>query len=304
MQKKVTDNIFGTGIYIFIAAVVVALPLRMVQYFTVLEGETGFYSESGFLVWAFYALLVIAAVLLFVCGFSKRKTVALSSGGEKLPGCGIFSALAAAGCAFDIADAIAKIKESSEQIYVAEAETAASLQALNVVYKLQIVFAALAGVFFILSAVDFLTGKGTGGRYKVLSLAPVIWEMFRLISRFTRTISFVRVSELMLEMLMMALFTMFFMAYAQTNSKIDSGKSAFKIVSYGFTAALLAFVCFVPRLLLTLFGKADMLYSQAEIEYCDIFCALFALSVISTRMLYKEPETEKPEETENNAVGE
>lgn len=305
MQKKITENIFGTGIIVFAVAVVVALPLRMIQYFTVLEPSTGFYSETGFTVWALYGVLLIAAAALVVLGFTKRKTAALSDQAEKLPGCGAFSAVAAAGCIFDFINCFMTINKNAEEILTTVSEEAIStLQTLNKVFVLQAIFAVASALFFILGAAGFFTGKGSGERYKLLSLTPVMWEVFRLISRFTRSISFIRVSELMLEMLMMAFFILFFAAYAQANSRVGTAKNGSKIASYGLIASMLALVCFVPRLILTLFGKSDLLYSQAQLEYCDIACALFAVCTVATRIVYADPETPIENEKENGTVGE
>ncbi len=307
MQKKITENIFGTGIIIFTVAVVVALPLRMVQYFTVLEPSTGFYSETGFTVWMLYGVLLAAAVALVTLGFAKRNTIALSNRAEKLPGCGAFAAVVSAGCVFDFINCFTTISKNNEEIITSVSqETVSNLETLNKVFILQAVFAVASALFFILSVAGFFTGKGNGEKYKLLSLTPVIWEIFRLISRFTRSISFIRVSELMLEMLMMAFFILFFAAYAQANSRVGTAQNGYKIASYGLTASMLAFVCFVPRLILTLFGKAELLYSQAELEFCDIACALFAVSVVATRIVYADSDApvEQDDEEENSVVGE
>lgn len=72
MQKKFSENGFDTACLIFIIATVIALPLRIIQYFTVMEPETGFYTEAGFTVWLFFGVLVAAAAAIYGLGLSKK----------------------------------------------------------------------------------------------------------------------------------------------------------------------------------------------------------------------------------------
>ena len=65
------------------------------------------------------------------------------------------------------------------------------------------------------------------------SISTSPFNRFRLVFRFTRTISYIRVSDLMLEMLMLVFFIMFFMAFAQVNSRVDPNKKEWKIAAYG-----------------------------------------------------------------------
>lgn len=301
MQKKFSENAFGTAGLIFIIAAVVALPLRIIQYFTVIEAETGFYSEAGFTVWLFYGILIAAAAAIFALGFSKRNALALAGGAEKRPGCGACAAIAAAGCVFDIVRTLGLLSDLLGDSY-SSSEAMASAGALRVVYIAELVFAVLSAVYFAVSAFAFFGGKGCAESSRLLSLAPVLWMVFRLIVRFTRKISFIRVSELLLEMLMLVFFIMFFMAYAQVNSKVGGEKCEYKVASYGLIAALLAVICFVPRLVLTLCGKADIIYTYSALEYSDFACALFAIATVFTRITAKSADVIVP--AESNAAGE
>ena len=108
--------------------------------------------------------------------------------------------------------------------------------------------------------------------------------MFRLIFRFTATISFIKVSDLLLEMFMLAFMLIFFTAFAQLNSKIESKGLDWKLVAFGLPAAVLALVCFIPRFIMVISGKSEMLYTGSPVEYCDLATALFALSIVLTRI--------------------
>lgn len=97
---------------------------------------------------------------------------------------------------------------------------------------------------------------------------------------------------------------MFFMAYAQVNSKVGGENCEYKVASYGLIAAMLAIICFVPRFVLTVCGKADMIYTYSALEYCDFTCALFALATVFTRITVRPAAVDAPAVTENNAAGE
>ena len=67
---------------------------------------------------------------------------------------------------------------------------------------------------------------------------------------------------------------------------------------------MLAIICFVPRFVLTVCGKADMIYTYSALEYCDFTCALFALATVFTRITVRPAAVDAPAVTENNAAGE
>ena len=117
-----------------------------------------------------------------------------------------------------------------------------------------------------------------------------------------RTISYVRVSELLFEMVMLVFMIMFFMAFAQCNSKVNEKDCIWKVAAYGLPAALLALVCSVPRIILSLIGSADLIYSQSSVEFADLGIALFIIAVVLTKVITKteSDETEEEEASEES----
>ena len=73
MEKKSTKSGFGIGVIIMAVAAVIALPLRTVQFFTVLEGSSGFYAGYDWSVYLLYGLLILAFAAVMICAFVKRK---------------------------------------------------------------------------------------------------------------------------------------------------------------------------------------------------------------------------------------
>ncbi len=287
-MKSITRSGFGIGILIFAAAAIIALPVRTLQFFTVLESDTGFFSKPD---WSIYVLAVAsgAAILAFlILGLFKRKTLEYSMEITKRPGQGILSFTAAAGILMNAVSNLLIIMNSDN--FADNAKTT------NFVLILQTVFGLFSAIYFVALGASFISGKSNGSEYRLISLSPVIWSIFRLVFRFTRQISYIRVSDLAFEMLMIVFFILFFMAFAQVNSRVDADKKEWKIASYGLPAALLALICFVPRFIVMITGNADLLHDQSPAEYCDFGIALFIISTVLTRVTVKLPETVTTEE--------
>ncbi|MBQ8764190.1 MAG: hypothetical protein IJZ07_08820 [Clostridia bacterium] len=287
-MKNITKSGFGIGTLIFVAAAIIALPIRTLQYFTVLESDSGFFSEND---WSVFTLGIAAGasiLAILVLGFLKRKKLDYSLEVTKRPGQGILSFTAAAGILMSAVDCLVKIM--NDDSFAAEEKTASLLLGI------QAVFALFSAIYFVALGASYLTGKSNGSEYRLISLAPVVWSIFRLVIRFTRTISYIRVSDLMLEMIMIVLLIMFFMAFAQVNSRVDADNKEWKIAAFGLPAALLALICFVPRFIVTVTGNADLLHEQSPAEYCDLGVALFIISTVLTRVTVKLPEASSTEE--------
>lgn len=282
-MKSITKSGFGTGILVFAAAVIIALPLRTLQYFTVLESETGFFIKNDWSVYLLGIILSAAIIFLLVFGFISRKSLDYSLETIKRPGQGILSLTACAGILMSTASIAVDLVSSTG--FSQEESTNKAILAI------QAIFGVLSAIYFLAVGLSFITGKSNGSEYRLISLAPVIWSIFRLVLRFTRTISYIRVSDLMFEMLMLVFFIMFFMTFAQVNSRVDGEKKEWKIAAYGLPAALLALVCFVPRFIVMITGNADLLNEQSPAEYCDIGIALFIISTVLTRVTAKIPNT-------------
>lgn len=270
---------FGIGAVIAAVAAIIALPLRTSQFFSIIESDTGFYSETNWTVYVLYGVLAVAILLNVILGFAKRKKLDYSLEVTKRPGFGILSFTAGIGALSNAASCIMSYMEAAP---ADESSGAASL-----LLAIEAVFALLSAIFFVASGASALGGKTNGSEYRILALSPVLWSIFRVVFRFTRTISYIRVSELMLEMLMIVFMILFFMAFAQANSAVNSKGNEWKVAAYGIPAALLALVCFVPRFIVTVSGNAQLLDSQSPIEYCDIANAAFIICTVLTRVTDK-----------------
>lgn len=297
MKNKILNSGFGIGNVIFVAALIIALPLRIYQYSSgVIEPVTGFFATNDFSVYVLYGVIALAAVASVALGFVNRKKLAYETSAQKNPLLGTASAIAALSI---ILDAVFNINIiGTLETGVTSAQPSTEKTAYYVVIA-QAIVSLLAALFFAVLCINSFMGKTLASELRILSLTPVLWTMLRMVSRFMRTISFVRVSELMFEMFMLAFLIMFFMNFAQCNSKVNDENCAWKLAAYGLPAALLALVCFVPREILLLAGKGDIIYTESVTEFSDLAAALFVIATVLTKLTVKAPESTDAESSDS-----
>lgn len=289
MKKDLIKSGFGLGSVIFAVAALILLPMRTVQFFTVLEDGTGFFSEINFGVYLFFTVFAAAIVMLLVLGLSKRKKLNFAGDEFKNQGCGILSYVAAVGAVLDALNSFnlaAGLGINGLSTAIFDEITPVQSMLLG----LEGIFAVISAIFFVVIGSGLLSGKSTEKSCRYLALIPVFWCICRMVFRFTRTISYIRVSDLLFEMIMLIFFTAFFFAFAQVNSRIGAKYMEWKVAAYGLCSALTALICFVPRFIVILSGNTEHLYSMSTAEYCDIAIALFAIGTVFTRIGEKTPE--------------
>lgn len=306
MQKKSFFEGINLPAAVFAAAAVIALPLRTIQYFTNIEASTGFYAEKNIGVWALYAVMAAVCLFCVAFGFINRKSLVLDFSRKKRAGCGIVSALFAALTAGDALRCFNHIFDLRLDFILSpgypDSLEPARAKIVESVITLEGATAILAAIFFAASAFSFLSGKSVGENFRLLSLAPVLWSVARIVYRFSITISYIRVSQLTIEMFMLIFCILFFMTYAQVNSKVNASGLDWKLAAYGFPAAFFALLSFVPQFVILLAGKEELLYMYSVPYYSDFGAALFILSILLTRIRIKDTaekaETEETEKTE------
>lgn len=273
-----------------IAGIVLALVIRIYQCFGgLIDFETGFFTENSITTTILYAALGVTAVAVFiVCLLSgnapqdrlpekKNVMVAVTSG--------IFAVSLAS-------NAVTQIKSyfetaSSYNAFLDEQTRFSYLMKSGALPKLcEGVFAILSAVYFIILVFKYSgLRKADMTKMKFFSLCPLFWATFRMIQRFTRTISFMNVSSLFLELFMIAFMMMFFMYLAQMSSEVNNRGISYKVVSYGLIGGMFAAVVTIPGLLLSLFDSSykalaaqDLL--ECPVEISDLFFCLFALAFV------------------------
>lgn len=274
----------GSGIaaIVFAVAALLALPLRTIQYFTIIENNgTGFYTENNWSVYVLGFILAVTVIALLVLGFINRKNTGYDLEVKSRPVFGLFSFVAAAGM---FSDGIFCILNAGSIDSIFDYEGKISNPDTIFMYG-EAFLSVFAAIFFLALGISTLSGKTNGSEHKLISLVPVIWCLIRMVFRFSRTISYLRVSELTFELLMLVFTAMFFMAFAQVNSQIGNKNNEWKLIGYGLPAALFALICFAPRVIVWASGQRELLYEYAATpNICELTNALFIIAAVFTRL--------------------
>ncbi len=286
MKTKIDIKKFAPLIIAF-AVLVVAVPVRVAQYLKIIDASTGFYNTVDFSVYLLYAVLIIGMLCGLIIPFMKHKSMKPVSLSVKSIGFTVVSLIMAVTLIIDSASQLLSYFElfSTASAYMGMPVGDYISTQGGTLLLLQAIFGALSAVYFFVTGVTIGLGNSDSSKYKLMALLPTLWCIFRLLYRFKRKISFVNVSDLLLELFFIVFSMMFFYALAQVNSKIDIKekgddlmKSIFwKIYGYGVPAAILALICFLPRLILIATGNSDHINSQYPVCISDLGFAVFAI---------------------------
>ena len=284
-QKFETVNPFALFVF-FIGASIILLPLRVYQLLTNIESGTGFWINSDhFTIPIFYAVMALGTLLSIVFAFLYRKGLGkIEDSDARKP---IGGVICFANTAALIVNAILRYRAFYD-LYIAYNvyENPSLFNYLSksggIAMALEAFFAVVSAIFFIMLGIAMMTGKDPS-EYKILAIMPVFWAIFRIMHRFMRKISFMNVSDLFLELLMIVFLLMFFMAFAQVTCKINGKGIEWKLFAYGLPAALFCLLCFVPRVVVTILGKGSVIAADSSIEFVDLTMACFVIYALVDR---------------------
>lgn len=279
-MNKNSNLTYKVPLFAVLTAVLIAVPLRVYQYFKLINPETGFYDSTDFSVVVLYAVLAIAMIVCIVFSYIKHNSLKVTEIGKnsKIYICvSILMAIGAAADSFSIL---------SDYISLFSAGTSGALNVSEYVSAqggslmlIQAVFGIISAVYFAVSGISALNKSNNAPKLKLLAIFPVAWCIFRLLFRFKRTISFVNVSDLLLEMFMIVFVMMFFLALAQVNSKFDAQTVFWKLFAYGLPAVMFSLVCFLPRIILILTGSSEQLNQTYLPNFSDLTFAVYAIYI-------------------------
>ena len=267
------------------AGLAVALPVRIWQQLFLVEDYTGFWFDSGhpsiIVLYVFMALPLVASLAVALLTH-KAIDVDLTRRTRKTEG---YVSLVAALCVL-ISCVLALL-----QAFAADTPGAAMFFA--------VLLEGIAGlgvvVFFVNLGLVNLFPASNIYLNRVLTLMPLLWGIGRLLGHFSRTISYLRVSDLFINIMSMVLLLIFFMAAAQVMSGVNAEKKLWRLMTVGLPAAVLLLLAFLPRMVAT--PITNVLPAQdAVLNLADLGVAVFIGVFMLTRICAKAQEDETVEE--------
>lgn len=296
MQKSTktrTGNVSAKALgLLLLAGLVICIPFRLVQLFTNIEQNTGFFIENDWTVYCFYAVVVLFVIVLAVVAGSFGKIPASRPVLRRDKTLAICSFLFAVGIAYDVIFALAKVMRALTDGSLANGFFSVMFTDGMFAQLLQAICGMAACIYIVLVALSYVGEKATYCDYRFLAIMPLFWALFRMVSRFMTKISFTMVSELLLELLMLAFMLLFLMSFARVSAQVNQKGEMKKNVRYGMPAAFLALLIGITRLVCTVGGRADLLADGFQFSLADIGFGAFAVAYIFTHMRYGRPASE------------
>ena len=266
---------------LFLIPAVVCCVLRCVQVATLIDAGTGFYTQSSIITILFYIVLFGSCLAFCVLSYlSKQSATLRTSSIQSKPLCAVTAIFGIS----MLANSLTSFAQSLTSSGSADAYVGSGFKAMmssgELPKALQAAFALLSALYLFYLAASFKNGSETARKHKIVALAPVGWVAFRLIFRFVSKISFLRVSDLFLELSMLAFMILFFMAFAQVNSGVYSEGFGWRIPAFGLSAALIAFSVNVPRLIFTLIDAEKYINQNYTFSMNDLMFCVFAVLLV------------------------
>lgn len=277
-------------LFVFAAAVLVALPTRVYQLLALVDASNGFYKESDVTIPVLYAVMVVFGLLFLVLSFISKEVPSPKLPTGKNPVLGVASFVMVAGLGVDMFSILQKIipaNQGNSLIFVSLLKSNLSKNG-GAFTILEFIFAFFAIIYFIVFAISHLNGKASYKEFKLLALAPLCWSMTVLITKLMNAISFIKVSELLFEIFMFVFVMLFFLTFARISSGVFTEDSMWGIYGYGLTAALLASVVTVPRIVIALVGLEAVEGNEFNFAHLTIFIFILAYIFASLGVGFKD----------------
>ncbi len=243
-------------LFVFAAAVLVALPTRVYQLLALVDSSNGFFKESDVTVPVLYAIVAVFSLLFLVLSFISKEVPSPKLPTGKNPVLGIASFVITAGLGWDMFATLSEVipvNQGSAGIFISLLRNNLA-QAGGAFTILKFVFAFFAIIYFIVFGISHLNGKASYKEFKLLALSPLCWSMTVLVTKLMNAISFIKVSELLFEIFMFVFVMLFLITFARISSGVFTEDSMWGIYGYGLTASLLAAIVTIPRIVILVVG--------------------------------------------------
>ncbi|MGN1444033.1 MAG: hypothetical protein ACI4XE_09315 [Acutalibacteraceae bacterium] len=266
---------------LFLISAIVCCVLRCVQVATLIDAETGFYKQSSIVTILYYIVLFGSCLAFCVLSYLSQQSATLSTSTiQSKPLCAVTAIFGISMFINSATSFVQSITSSGSADAYAGSGFKAMMSSGELPKALQAAFALLSALYLFYLAASFKNGSETARKHKIVALAPVGWVAFRLIFRFVSKISFLRVSDLFLELSMLAFMILFFMAFAQVNSGVYSEGFGWRIPAFGLSAALIAFSVNIPRLIFTLVDADKYINPNYAFSFNDLMFCVFAVMLV------------------------
>ena len=309
MKNKIKGSLYEINkkhiLTVFFSSLAVCLILRFYQAAKLIDHTTGFYIKNSFITVLFYLILFASSLAILLMSFISSNVKELKNKYiKKNKALGTISILSAISFLIDFFDQLA-VSLGGSQKAATDNGFPFTMSSGVIPARIQIFFALLSVLYFIIIAIRIFTGKEILRKYKILCTAPIGWATIKLVSLFATQISFIRVSDLFLEIVTNSFAAIFFLSYAQSISGVYEKEARWRMTGAGLVFSLVALITQIPRFIFTISGKTDLVNNNYIVNYAVLMLALFSIVLIFTvfknqESLHKETEIKIPEEDDSS----
>lgn len=270
---------------IFICAAIACVGLRIYLKLVTIDPATGFYEGNLFPATIFNLLLAAAVISLLVLGYLKKPA-------EKCTGRTSIRVLAA------LTGVSALLVSGWEILAVIDGIYAMGLSAAMVALLFQLCGAA-SGIVLLAVALR-LRPDGTCRICPVLLLLPLVWQIYRLLTSFMAYTAIRSVSDQLLVVLTMVLFSPFLLAHGRVLGGVSPAKGLRQLAAFGLPFSLLAITSSVGEITAFFAGRSVTVAGSLPHAVFYLIAGVYAATlVLSSGGTVKVTETaEAAEEAE------
>lgn len=264
------------SLYVLVGLLCLAVPFRTYQLLRLVESNTGFYKEINWSVYLMYALCILAVLVPYVLTSLAKNVPESRAVYCKNKVLSVSAFVFGAGLVADSVFALSTLVLFYQGFSTGEIGVVPT--------ALQGVFGILSAIYIFIFGISYIDGKTTYSRYKFLALSPLVWSIVRLIIRFVKKISYMNVSDLMLELFAIAFMMLFFLSFARISSGLSNKKSMRSLWASGFASAFFCLAANLPRFVMVITANGNSLNEEYPFALCDLGFAFFAICYIVNSM--------------------
>lgn len=274
------------ALYIAFGLMAVGVVFRMYQLLNIIESDTGFYRVQDWSIYVMYALCALAVVVPYVLTTLAKNVPASKSPFRKDMLMAIGSIVFAVGIVFDVVSSLSTFLLNAKGFAAAGLSFMGTIDQGQAPLLIETVFGIFATIYMLIFGISYIDGRTTYSQYKFMAITPLFWAMSRIVVRFVRKIAYVNVSDLMLELFMLAFMMIFLLNFARISSGLANSKAMRTVFASGFVSIFFCTVTNLPRLLMVLTANGKALPDEYPFSLCDLGFAIFAFAYIINAMKY------------------
>lgn len=274
------------SLYVVFGLMAVGVVFRMYQLLNIIEGDTGFYRVKDWSVYVMYALCGLAVVVPYILTTLAKNVPASKSPFRKDMLMAVGSVVFAVGIVLDVVSSLSTFLLNAKGFVAAGLSFMGTMDQGQAPLLIETVFGVFATIYMLIFGISYIDGRTTYSQYKFMAITPLFWAMSRIVVRFVRKIAYVNVSDLMLELFMLAFMMIFLLNFARISSGLANSKAMRTVFASGFVSIFFCTVTNLPRLLMVLTANGKALPDEYPFSLCDLGFAIFAFAYIINAMKY------------------